>query len=370
MNPSIRRFCGRIALLASVCSITVLGGCSRQGSGEPKGEATEAEVTLTQVEKGMLSQELLASGNLVTLPNQDAKVASLVSGRIERVLAIEGDRVSTGQELAQLESGPLRDQVRQAEATLAQARANLENARLAAERSQRLLERGIASRKEVEDSQTQLAVTRAALSQAEAALSAARAQLGRATIRAPFAGTVVRRFLGVGDQVDGTGTQPVVEVANINVLELLASVPGSRLNQIRTNNAFAFETPNVPGAKFSARVVAVLPAVDPATNNGTARIHIDNPQHLLKLGMFLSVNLPLKAAAGRLLLPRQAIYPDESGEPHVYRVTGNQAEAVAVKLGAQSNDRVEVLEGVQDGDVVVLSGGYGLPEKSKVRVKP
>ena len=85
--------------------------------------------------------------------------------------------------------------------------------------------------------------------------------------------------------------------------------------------------------------------------------------------MFLSVNLPLKAASNALLVSRQAIYPDESGEPHVYKVTGDQAEAVPVKLGAESNDKVEVLAGVQAGEVVVLSGGYGLPKKSKVRVK-
>ena len=85
--------------------------------------------------------------------------------------------------------------------------------------------------------------------------------------------------------------------------------------------------------------------------------------------MFLSVNLPLKVAAKALLVPRQAIYPDENGEPHVYRVTGDQAESVAVKLGVQSSDKVEVLDGVQAGQVIVLNGGYGLPEKSKVRVK-
>ncbi|HYY70206.1 MAG TPA: efflux RND transporter periplasmic adaptor subunit, partial [Terriglobales bacterium] len=240
---------------------------------------------------------------------------------------------------------------------------------IAAERNQRLLERGIAARKEVEDAKTQLAVNQAALSQAEAALAVARAQVARTTIRAPFAGTVIRRFLGIGDQVDGTGAQPVVEVANLDALELLASVPGTRLNHIRTNDSFTFETPSVPGAKFSARVVAVLPAVDPVTSNGTVRIRFDNAQHLLKLGMFLSVNLPLKAASNTLLVSRQAIYPDENGDPHVYKINGDEAEAVPVKLGATSSDKVEVLEGVQAGDVVVLNGGYGLPEKSRVRIK-
>jgi RND family efflux transporter MFP subunit len=371
VSLSTRALCRRYGLLFGACSVAVLCGCGRHSSGEnePKGDAAEVEVTVTRVQKGVLSQDQLVSGNLVSLPNQDAKVGSLVGGRIESVFVKEGDRVSARQELAQLENGPIRDQVRQAEAAVSQARANAENARLAAERNERLLERGIAARKEVEDAKTQFAVSHAALNQAEAALSVARAQLARTTIRAPFAGTVIRRFLGVGDQVDGTGAQPVVEVANIDVLDLLGSVPGTRLSQIQSGQSFAVEMPAVPGAKFSARVVAVFPAVDPATNNGTVRIRFDNRQHLLKLGMFLSLNLPLKGVADALVVPRRAIYPGENGEPQVYKVTGDQANAVPVKLGAQSNDEVEVLEGVKAGDVVVLSGGYGLPEKSKVQVK-
>ena len=85
--------------------------------------------------------------------------------------------------------------------------------------------------------------------------------------------------------------------------------------------------------------------------------------------MFVSVNLPLKENKERLVLPRQAVYPDESGEPHVYKIESNEAESVPVKLGIQTKDESEILSGVQEGDKVILVGGYGLPEKSKVRVK-
>ena len=159
------------------------------------------------------------------------------------------------------------------------------------------------------------------------------------------------------------------EIANIDTLELMGTVPASRLGEIRTGDAFEIQTTSVPDQKFTAKVVSVLPAVDPATNNGTVRIHIDNPNHLMKFGMYISVELPLKQKGTSLIVPIQAVYPDESGEPHVYKVTGDNAESVAVKLGVQSKTDVEILEGVQEGDTIILSGGYGLPEKSKVRVK-
>jgi multidrug efflux pump subunit AcrA (membrane-fusion protein) len=100
------------------------------------------------------------------------------------------------------------------------------------------------------------------------------------------------------------------------------------------------------------------------------RIRIENSKRQLKLGQYLSINLPLKQKGLRLLVPRQAVYPDESGEPHVYQIAGDEAISVAVKVGVQSGEKAEILEGVKEGDTVVVTGGYGLPEKSRVHIKP
>src|SRR5262249_28205677 len=147
--------------------------------------------------------------------------------------------------------------------------ASLENSRIAVEREEGLLNRGISSRKEVEDVRTQLAVNTAALKQAEAGLAAAKAQVARSLVRSPFRGTIVKRFAAVGEQVDGTAVTPIVEVAQIEMLELMGIVPASRLVDIKTGESFSFETNALPGSKLTARVVSILPAVDPATNNGT-----------------------------------------------------------------------------------------------------
>ena len=355
-------------ILIFVLVLMTIAGCARH-RGEEADTAAVPEVTVAKVKRVRLQTKIVVNGNLAGLPNRDAKLAPLVPGRIARVLVTEGDRVSAGQVLAELDNAQLKDHERQAEAAVAQAEANLENARASAKRNEDLLQRGIAARKEVEDARTQLAVSEAAHRQASAAFSVAKSQLGRAEIRAPFAGTVVRRFLGVGDQVDGSGGQPVVEVAAIEALELLGTVPANRLNDIKTGETFKFTTDAAPGATFEARVVAALPAVDPATNNGTVRVRIQNPKRLLKLGQYLSLELPSKESSPRLVVPKQAIYPGESGEPHVYVVKGEEADMVPVVVGAQTGEQAEIISGVSDGDSVIVNGGYGLPEKSKVRVK-
>ena len=99
------------------------------------------------------------------------------------------------------------------------------------------------------------------------------------------------------------------------------------------------------------------------------RIRIENAKRLLKLGQFLFVRASTEEGGPRLLVPRQAIYPDESGVPHVYKVSGDEAVSVPVKLGVETKDKAEIVSGVNEGDTVIVTGGYGLPEKSKVHVK-
>jgi len=362
----------RKKIMAAMLVSMAIAGCSKHSSQdkeEPDASGPEPEVTAAKVQRAPITQNLIVSGNLTALPNRDAKVAALVPGRIAHVLVVEGDQVKEGDPLAELDNTLLKEQERQAEAAVAQAKASADNARVAAEREESLLGRGISSRKEVEDARTQVAVTIAALNQASAALATARVQVARSTIRAPFTGTVVKRFMAAGEQVDGTAAQPIAEVAQIETLELMGTIPAPRLSEIRVGESFSFTTSALPDMQLAARVVSILPAVDPATNNGTVRIRAENPRRLLKLGQFLSLDLPVKQKGPRLVVPKQAIYPDESGEPHVYKLTGDTAEAIPVKVGVQSGDKAEILEGVKEGDTVVVTGGYGLPEKSKVRVK-
>lgn len=361
-----RRHC--LALIVAV--VLSFAACGKHGDSdeEKKGEPVP-DVTVAKVVRAIIADNLIVNGNLAALPNHDAKVAALVPGRISRVLVVEGDHVTAGQPVAELDSTLLREQERQSEGAVTQARATVENAKLSAQREETLLGRGISSRKEVEDARTQLAVAQATLQQQEAALATARAQVSRSIVRAPFEGTVVKRFAGAGEQVDGTAAQPILEIAQIDTLELLGTVPAARLGEIRAGEAFTFQTNAVADVTFTARVVSVLPAVDPATNNGTVRIRVDNGKHQLKLGQYLSIDLPLNSSGPRLVVPKQAIYPDEAGEPHVYKVAGDQSEQVPVQLGVQTKDKTEIVSGVSEGDTVIVSGGYGLPEKSKVHVK-
>jgi RND family efflux transporter MFP subunit len=347
-----------------------LAGCSKKPADETADAANAvAEVSVTQVKRGDIAEIMRITGTVAALPNQDVKIPAQVAGRVVEMRVAEGDRVTSGQLLAKIDDHTYRDQLAQAAATESQARANLENAKLNHARSEDLFKRGIASRKEAEDTRTQESVAEAALAQAQAAASAARLQVQRTNILSPINGLVVKRFVNVGEQVDGTAAQPVVEVASYTEVELLGNLPAPYMGKIRAGQSLTITSDAFPEKMFAGRIVAISPAVDPTTNAGLVRIRFANPGGLLRLGMVLTALAPLDKHTGALIVPPQSIYRDEQGTPHVYRVTGDTANAVDVTIGIQNQDAVELLSGVQAGDTIIVTGGYGLADKAKVRVK-
>jgi len=359
-----------ICLSAAIFATSLAVGCSKKPGGDDEAAVESvAQVTLTTVARGDISRSLLLNGSVAAPPNLDVKVSSLVPGRVAELTVAEGDHVAQGQLLARIEDHTYRDQVTQAEAALAQAQANLDNAKLNFARNQDLVNRGIAARKDLEDSQTQQAVAQAALSQANAALSIAKLQLSRAEVRSPIAGTVVKRSVSVGEQVDGTAAGTIVEVASLGEVELQANVPAADLVRLKTGETVKLTSQAMPGRAYTGRVIAISQAVDPTSNAGLVRIRVPNSSGELRLGMFLAAQVPIETHIKVLIVPAQSIYKDDQGQPRVFQVAGDTATAQPVKLGIETPDRVEITGGASEGEKIILTGGYGLGDKAKVAVQ-
>lgn len=355
-----------MAFLPAACGQS---GSADDAKGDGAAKLSSAEVTVTQVLRREVISYASVSGAIAAAPNADARVSSLVPGRIVELAVAEGDRVAKGQMLAKLDDRPLLDQLRQSEAAEASARASLANAQAALKRNEYLLGRGIAAQRDVEDARTAEKVAAAALSQAEAALALARLQVARTEVRSPISGFVVKRFASVGEQVDGTASQPVVEVANLDPVEWLGNVPAQYLSFLHANQTLTLKTQASPTQSFTGRVVAIAPAVDAISNTGLLRLRVANPGRALRLGMFLLAQIPLETHAAALVVPREAIYRDQAGQPHVYRVENGVAKVIPVKVGIEMEDLVEIVSGVREGERIVVTGGYGLPDGTAVRIQ-
>ncbi len=362
---------GGAALFMSFAAPALLiAGCSHGASDDEESEPqVTAEVTLTKVSRTDIQQIVALNGNVIALPNQDVKLSALVAGRISALNVAEGDRVHKGEVLAEIDSRTYADQLQQAEAALAQATANLQNAQQNLARNETLFQRGIVARKDLEDAHTQASVAAAAQTQAQAAEEAANIQMERTQIVSPLDGVVAKRYASVGEQVDGTGAQLIVEVANINEVDLTANMPAAYLSKVHVGETIPISSDAFPGKIFAGRVTAISPSVDPSTNVGSIRIRIANSSSVLRLGMYLTAQVAVETHQNALIVPVEAIYHDESGQTQVYEVSGDTAKAADVKVGIESNGRAEILDGVKAGDTVILTGGYGLGDTAKIKVK-
>ncbi len=354
---------------ASVCLTAWLLACgcgekAADDEGEPAEEPT-ITASVATVTSRTLVDGLTVRGTVTAVPNEDVRVSALVPGRLTAVTVAEGDNVRKGQVVASLDRRPSQEEERKAAASVEQATAQIENARLNLRRTDELFQRGIAAGKEVEDARAQMASAQAALEQATAALEGARRQLARTDIRAPISGQVVKRMVSVGEQVDGTGAQPIVEIANVDRVELAASVPPEHLSQVRVGQKVVVSTEAYPGTLFPAEVLAIAPAIDIATNTALVRIRVVNRERRLKVGMFAEGRLELAEHPNVLIVPPSAVVKRDAAA-FVYVVTGDTAQRKPVRIGLEQPEAVEILSGLTAGQTVLTSAVYGLGDKAKL----
>jgi RND family efflux transporter MFP subunit len=344
---------------------SLLVACGHKGEEEGAESATVPTIVAdtATVARRTLIEETTVRGAITARPNEDVKVSALVPGRVMSVTVAEGDAVRQGQVVASIDRRPIEEQRRQAAAALEQANAQIENAKANLDRMTQLFTKGIAAGKEVEDAKTQMASATAAREQATATLNTANLQLERTEVRAPIAGQVVKRMVSVGEQVDGTAGQPIVQIANLDRVEMAANVPADYLVRVKPNQRALISTAALPGVDMMGAVIAIAPAIDSATNTALVRIGIANAERQLRVGMFAEARLQLAEHPDVLVVPPPALVKNDDGA-FVYVVTGNVAQRTPVMIGLETPSGVEIRSGVNEGQTVLTSSVYGLGDKA------
>lgn len=272
-----------------------------------------------------------------------------VAGRVAAIHFRDGAVVDRGDVLIALDAA-----IQAAE--LQQAKANLALARTSYQRNLELLGRKFVSQQAVDASAATLQVQ-------EAAVQLADAKLARMRIRAPFRGVVGLRNLSVGDYVKEG--QDLVNLEDIGQLRVDFRLPEAYIGRLGKGQAIEVASDALPGAAFRAELAAVDPQVDPGGRSLSVRARLDNAAGKLRPGMFVRVRVLFGERRGVLMVPEQAVVP--GGQPAVFKVVDGKAALTRVRLGVRRDARVEVVEGLADGDVVVTAGQLKLRDGAPVR---
>lgn len=272
------------------------------------------------------------------------------SGRITTLNFKEGQPVSKGQILVQLD-----DSVARAE--LEQARANQKLGKAKFDRAVELKERNFISGQAKDEAENVMRV-------ADAAVSLADAKLAKLTIKAPFSGTVGLRTASLGDYVkDG---QDIVNLEKTDPIKVDFKVPEIFQSKIAVGQALSVTLDALPGKPFTGKVYAVNPQLDTAGRAVVLRAQMDNRTGVLKPGMFARVRLTLADTGETVVVPEQSVAMQ--GEDQImFKVVDGRAMRTKVEVGQRRDGKVEIVDGVSGSDTIVVAGWQRLRDGAAVR---
>jgi membrane fusion protein, multidrug efflux system len=351
---------------ASVARITVLcalalsapAGCDKGGDGHKKGppgakgphggkgeRAQVLAVETTTIEPASIERHYRTSGTLRAI--REAEIVATQLAIIRTMDVEEGDTVEQGQALARLDGRDLKLQA-------AAAGLTLENLERELGRLESVTREAIA----LEEVDKQ----RYAVEEARAAAKLTRHQATQTTVRAPFAGTVVQRYVDQGNLA--TTSTPLLRIADLSILELQLHVPERDAASVKVGTSVEIEL--VDHTRFSAEVFRKAPVVDELTGTVKLTVHAQSYPEGAMPGAFARASILVDAREETPSLARSAIFEVE-GEPHVYVIVDGKARRRAVELGLQGSERVEVLSGLSGDDVVIADGNAGITEGMPLR---
>ncbi len=346
--------------------------------------------TITQVYPSQAFTLLNASGYVVA--QRKSALASKVTGRLIWLGVEEGSRVKKDQVVARLENQDVSAAKDQAAATvnvarfsLEQARAELRDATLSLNRNKELLSRGVVAQQTYDDAVARYDKAVAAVAGAEAALKASTAALEGAAalleytlIRAPFDAVVLTKDADVGDIVTPLGAAAnakasVVTIADMSSLEVEADVSESNLSQVRPGQPCEIQLDALPELRFRGEIHMIVPTADRSKATVMVKVRfIDKDSRILpemsaKVA-FLSRSVKAEEGKPRTALNRTALV-NRKDRKVVFLVNGDRVVETPVSLGGPMGDMVEILEGVNVGDRVVLNPSDRLRNGSKIKIE-
>jgi RND family efflux transporter MFP subunit len=372
-----RRRWRKPAIVLAILALAGAGGYAytQAGSARPAPTAAAAEkketvhelsardIALVQAQP--LAVTLPLSGSLT--PLAQAMVRSKVSGVVQQTTVQEGMAVAAGQVIARLDDSEARARVAQQQALVAEAGARLALAKKNQTNSAALLKQNFIAQNAYDTSTNAVDLAQAALDSARAQLELARIALNDTTIRAPLSGVVSKRHAQAGEKL--SPDSPVFSIVDLRQLTLDAQVPASDIPRIKVGQEVQFRVDGFGNRSFAGKVLRINPAAEAGSRAMLVYIGVDNPDGVLRAGMFAKGAVTTEKSNAHPLLPLLGVRQDQ-GRDVVYRVDSGKVVAQPVKLGLKNEDEglVEAVDGVQPGAIVLSMKLDGVKPGDKVKL--
>lgn len=361
------------------------------------------------VVRSEMIQTVVASGH-VESPAR-INIGSQITGEVAAVPVAEGQVVKAGQSLMLLENSDETASLDQAKAAVSQAearlrqmrelttpiaeqmltqtKATLDNVQKQYDRTKDLAAKGFIGKSQLDDAErnlqvaqsqvetaqlqvrtnrpegTDYAIAQTNLQQARATLAAAQAKLGHTVINAPTAGTLISRNVERGDVVQPGKTLMVLSPTGST--QLVVQIDEKNLRYLSLGQRAVGSADAYPGKRFPVELVYINPGVDATRGSVEVKLNVLSPPDYLRQDMTVSVDIEVARLPNALSLVPEAIHEAASAAPWVMLVADGRTLKRRLKLGVRGDTRVEILDGLVDGDLVLPAPGNTLKEGTRVR---
>jgi len=349
-------------------------------------------VNVVKVGRSATTGNLVLPGNIQAVT--EAPILARASGYVRKRYVDIGDHVQANQVVAEIEAPELDQQIKQAKASVdqanaavQQAEANLEQgrsnenlARVTAERWKKLLDKGVVSRQDNDTYQSQWAAQQSNVQALTKAVAAAKSNAGAAeanvarltelqsylTVRAPFAGVITVRNIDTGVLVN-EGNTLLYRVAQTDKLRTYLNVPQADAGSVRIGQTATVTIPDLPGRTFPGVVARTSTALDPATRTLLVEIQLANPGGILSPGMYAKVDLAVPRKNPPLLIPGDTLVIRADGPQVAALAPGDTVHFTHVELGRDLGSSLEVLSGLDEGQLLVVNPSDATREGARVK---
>jgi membrane fusion protein, multidrug efflux system len=325
----------------------------RSAGGRTGGRGASDRPTAVEIElvkRGSVSRTSVIAGMLE--PIRTVGVNAQLSGILLKLNAEEGHRVRQGDALAEIDARELEAQSRSADASLKFAQSTVE-------RSEQLFKQQILTAAELERD-------RASYESAKATSEQLKTRLGYARVVAPISGIITDKRVEAGDVV--SNSTRLFTVADVSTLVTRVQVSELEVNTLRAGDVVPLTVDALGGQKVAGHIRRIFPSADSATRLVPVEVALSGRQlDGLRPGYTVRATFALDKRDDALLIPSRAV-SGPAGARAVYIVRGGQIERKAVRVGSDMAGLSEILEGVAEGDSVIVSGTSTLREGAKARI--
>ncbi len=335
--------------------------------------APAVPVTAAQAKAGDLPVVLTGLGNVQ--PFNTVVVRTRVDGQIVKIHFGEGDLVHEGDPLAEIDARPFQAALDQVLAKKQQDQASIDNAKRDLGRYQALAKSDFATRQQLDTQTATVAQLTAQLASDEASILNARTQLDYTRIKAPLTGRTGFRLVDQGNIVNAAGTSGIVSIAEIEPIAVVFTAPEGSLPEIKSG----LDTGPLDVSAFSSdgrrrladgKLTFINNEIDTASGTIRLKAAFDNKNHDLWPGLSVATKLTVAIRKNVVLVPASAIQRSQNGLFVFVIRSDDKVDQRSVKVGATTDDRTIVEDGVKAGERIVTGGQYRLQQNTLVKTTP